>query len=77
MALFSVIPRPAGMDATALLLPADGARAAERRTHPRRREPFGVAVPRRLALLPDEVNRSVADACDANLGLGGEARTGR
>lgn len=77
MGIFTVIQRPAGMDATAWLLPTDGARAAEHRTHPRRREPFGVAVPGRLALLPHEVERSVAAACDANLGLGGEARASR
>lgn len=54
-----------------MLLPADGAPAAERRTHPRHREAFGEAVPTRLEELPDEVARTVEDACDANLGLAG------
>lgn len=71
--MFNAPARPAGVDASAYLLPADGAAAAERRTHPRHTEPFGLSMPSRLADLPDEVAGSVADACDDNFGIAGEA----
>lgn len=71
MTLFSLLGPARGTDATAFLLPSDGAPQAERRTHPVPGEPFGVQMPTRLLDLPEEVTASVAAACDANLGLAG------
>lgn len=71
MTWFSQSRPAAGLDTTALLLPSDGGRKAERRSHPFAREPLGAGMPERLAGLPDEVLSSVAQACDANLGLAG------
>ena len=71
MTVFSQGRRVGGMNAGLLLLPADGGLRAERRTHPFAGEPFGAHVPDRLSHLPEEVARSVAEACDANFGLAG------
>lgn len=62
------------MNATTILIPSDGGKEAERRTHPIAREPLGAHLSDRLSGLPDEVHRSVADACDANLGMAGTPR---
>lgn len=59
------------MNATTFLIPSDGGKQAARRTHPIAGEPLGAHLPARLADLPEEVQRSVADACDANLGMAG------